>query len=292
MLQTPRGPDVLRTLLNRGALLTAPGVFDGLSARVAEAAGFAALYVSGGAIARSMGYPDLGLVTFTEMQKRLDEIRAVTTVPLIVDADAGYGNALNVMRTVRAYARAGAAALHIEDQVEPKRCGHYDGAQVVSPEAMIEKIAAAVEARGSNGTVLIARTDARAALGLDAAIERAQAYAAAGADAIFVEAPRTEDEIVRIAAEVDAPLLINMFHGGKTPLVPRERLAALGYRIMIVPSDLQRAALRAMQRAAAALHRDGHTQSVAGEMASFTERDEVVGLSELQRLTGLLTTRH
>ena len=170
MLQA--GPTELRALLAQEALLTAPGVYDGLSAKIAEAAGVAALYISGGAIARSMGYPDVGLVTFTEMQKRLDEIRAVTTLPLIVDADTGYGNAINVMRTVRAYARSGAAALHLEDQMEPKRCGHYEGKHVVSSAEMVQKIQAAqaaqaaVEAGGD--LVIIARTDARAVLGLDA----------------------------------------------------------------------------------------------------------------------------
>lgn len=279
-----QGGGALRTLLNGQELLIAPGVYDGLSARIAEAVGFAGLYVSGGAIARSMGYPDLGLVTFTEMQKRVEEIRAVTRLPLIVDADAGYGNALNVMRTVRAYARAGVAALHIEDQAEPKRCGHYDDTRVVSPEEMIHKIRAAVEARGNGELVLIARTDARSVLGLDAAIRRAHAYAAAGADVIFVEAPQTLDEIVRIAEEVDAPLLINMFQGGKTPLVPPARLARLGYRIMLVPSDLQRAAVRAMQRAASTLRRHGHTQALSGDMASFAEREELVGTGVLQDL--------
>ena len=205
MLQTTQGPTEFRALLARDGLLTAPGVYDGLSAKIAEAAGVAVLYISGGAIARSMGYPDIGLVTLTEMQKRLEEIRAVTTLPLIVDADTGYGNALNVIRTVRAYARSGAAALHIEDQVEPKRCGHYEGKQVVGVEEMVRKIQAAVEAGGDGGLVIIARTDARAVLGLDAAIERGNAYAEAGADMIFVEAPQSVEEIERIALEVKAP---------------------------------------------------------------------------------------
>ena len=286
MLQA--GPTELRALLAQEALLTAPGVYDGLSAKIAEAAGVAALYISGGAIARSMGYPDVGLVTFTEMQKRLDEIRAVTTLPLIVDADTGYGNAINVMRTVRAYARSGAAALHLEDQMEPKRCGHYEGKHVVSSAEMVQKIQAAqaaqaaVEAGGD--LVIIARTDARAVLGLDAAIERGNAYAEAGADVIFVEAPQSVEEIERIALEVHAPLLINMFWGGKTPLVPAEQLTALGYRIMIVPSDLQRAAMRAMQRAAAEIRRHGHTEAMAEDMASFAEREEIIGLAEVQAL--------
>ncbi len=282
MRQTPQGPTQLRALLSQEELITAPGVYDGLSARIAEAAGVAVLYVSGGAIARSMGYPDIGLVTFTEMQKRLEEIRAVTTLPLIVDADTGYGNTLNVRRTIRAYARAGAAALHIEDQVEPKRCGHYEGTQVVDQAEMVQKIQAAVEARDHSALVIIARTDARAGLGLDAAIARGNAYAEAGADMIFVEAPHSLAEVERIALEVKAPLIINMFWGGKTPLVPAAQLAALGYRLMIVPSDLQRAAIRAMQRAAAALHTHGHTAAMAADMVSFAEREELIGLAEAQ----------
>ena len=284
MLQSTQGPAQLRVLLNKGGLITAPGVYDGLSARIAEAAEFEALYISGGAIARSMGYPDVGLVTQTEMIKRLEEIRAVTSLPLIVDADTGYGNAINVVRTIRAYERAGAAALHIEDQVEPKRCGHYEGKEIVSAHEMEQKIRAAVEAREQGELVIIARTDARAVIGLEAAIERGNAYAETGADMIFVEAPQSVEEIERIAQEVKAPLLINMFWGGKTPLVPADQLAALGYRLMIVPSDLQRAAIRAMQRAAAVIRQDGHTAAMAEEMVSFVEREEVIGKSDIEAL--------
>ncbi len=284
MLQSTQGPAQLRALLNKGGLITAPGVYDGLSARIAEAAEFEALYISGGAIARSMGYPDVGLVTQTEMIKRLEEIRAVTSLPLIVDADTGYGNAINVVRTIRAYERAGAAALHIEDQVEPKRCGHYEGKEIVSAHEMEQKIRAAVEAREQGELVIIARTDARAVIGLEAAIERGNAYAETGADMIFVEAPQSVEEIERIAQEVKAPLLINMFWGGKTPLVPADQLAALGYRLMIVPSDLQRAAIRAMQRAAAVIRQDGNTAAMAEEMVSFVEREEVIGKSDIEAL--------
>jgi 2-methylisocitrate lyase-like PEP mutase family enzyme len=284
MLQSTQGPSHLRALLSRGGLVIAPGVYDGLSARIAEAAGFESLYVSGGAIARSMGYPDVGLVTQTEMVKRLEEIRAVTSLPLIVDADTGYGNALNVIRTVRAYERAGAAALHLEDQVEPKRCGHYEGKHIVDIHEMRQKIRAASAARDSADLLLIARTDARAVLGLEAAIARGNVYAEAGADVIFVEAPQSVEEIERIARDVHAPLLINMFWGGKTPLVSTARLAELGYRIMIVPSDLQRAAIRAMQRAAAVLYQQGNTASIAEEMVSFSERENIIGLSEIEEL--------
>jgi 2-methylisocitrate lyase-like PEP mutase family enzyme len=218
------------------------------------------------------------------MVKRLEEIRAVTRLPLIVDADTGYGNALNVIRTVRAYERAGAAALHLEDQVEPKRCGHYEGKQIVGVHEMAQKIRAAIAARENPALLLIARTDARAVVGLEEAIARGNAYAEAGADVIFVEAPQSLEEIERIAREVRAPLLINMFWGGKTPLVPPEQLAELGYRIMIVPSDLQRAAIRAMQRAAAVLRQQGSTAAIADEMVSFAEREQVIGLAEIEEL--------
>lgn len=285
MLGKPKGAKELRQLLAGDAIVVAPGVFDGLSAKIAEAAGFPALYVSGGAISRGMGYPDIGLVTFTEMVKRLEEIRAVTTVPLVVDADTGYGNAINVIRTVRAYEQAGAAALHLEDQVAPKRCGHYEGKEVVSRHEMVQKIRAAVDARQDPDFIIIARTDARDVLGLDEAIERAHAYAEAGADMIFVESPASVEEIQRIAREVtEVPLLINMFWGGKTPLVPPAELEAMGYKLMIVPSDLQRAAIRAMQLAAAALREHGNTASMAEEMASFKEREAVIDAAAVKAL--------
>ncbi len=287
MLQSAQGPAQLRELFARDELVVAPGVYDGLSARIVEAAGFEALYVSGGAISRSMGYPDIGLATMTEMVKRLEEIRSVTSCPLIVDADTGYGNPINVMRVVRAYERMGAAALHIEDQVEPKRCGHYEGKEVVSTGEMLQKIRAAVAARENEDLVIIARTDARAVIGLDAAIERAAAYADAGADMIFVEAPQSLAEIERVAGEVHAPLLINMFWGGKTPLVPPDTLSQLGYRLMIVPSDLQRASIKAMQRAAAVLREHGNTAKIQDEMASFTEREATVGLPDIEALQQL-----
>jgi 2-methylisocitrate lyase-like PEP mutase family enzyme len=201
-----------------------------------------------------------------------------------MDADTGYGNAINVIRTVRAYERAGAAALHLEDQVEPKRCGHYEGKQVIEINEMVKKLKAAIAARESGEMLIIARTDARSVLGLEAAIERGNIYAEAGADLIFVEAPQSLEEIERIAREVHAPLLINMFGGGKTPLTPPEILAELGYRIMIMPSDLQRAAIWSMQRAAKALRQHGNTAPIADEIVSFSEREQIVGLSDIQEL--------
>ena len=270
----------LRALLRGESLVVAPGVYDGISARLAHQAGFAAVYATGGGIARSMGYPDLGLLGLTEVVDRLAGIVEHAVVPVIADADTGYGNALNVRRTVREFERAGVAALHLEDQTFPKRCGHLDDKSVVPVAEMVGKLRAARDAAGDADLVLIARTDAIAVEGLDAAIERAHAYAEAGADVLFVEAPTSEAQIAAIARRLPAPKLLNMFEGGKTPLVELDRLRALGYRIVIIPSDLQRAAIRAMQEVLAALKRDGHSRSVAARMASFAEREAIVGTAE------------
>ena len=267
----------LRRLVADGDVVVAPGVYDGLSARLAARAGFPALYATGGGIARSMGYPDLGLLSPREIVDRLANIvEHAGDVPVIADADTGYGNALNVRRAVREFERVGVAAFHLEDQTFPKRCGHYDDKAVVPTPEMVQKLRAAREALADPDLVLIARTDALAVEGLDAAVERAGAYQAAGADVIFVEAPTTEAEIESIARRVTAPKLINMFQGGKTPLVALGRLRELGYRIVIIPSDLQRAAIRAMEDALAAIARDGNSRTIADRLASFTDRESAV----------------
>jgi 2-methylisocitrate lyase-like PEP mutase family enzyme len=279
-----RAATALRQLLKGDDVVVAPGVYDGLSARLARAAGFVAVYATGGGIARSMGYPDLGLLSLSEVLDRLREIVHHAQVPVIADADTGYGNALNVRRTVREFAQTGVAALHLEDQTFPKRCGHLDDKSVVAPAEMVGKVRAARDAASGTDLVLIARTDAIAVEGLDAAIERAHAYAEAGADVVFVEAPTSEAQIETIARRVAAPKLLNMFEGGKTPFVPLARLRALGYRIVIIPSDLQRAAIHAMQDVLAAIRRDGTSRSVAGRMVSFAEREAIVGTAEYLRL--------
>jgi 2-methylisocitrate lyase-like PEP mutase family enzyme len=275
-----RAPAALRELLERDEVVLAPGVYDGLSARLARRAGFAAVYATGGGIARSMGYPDLGLLSFTEVLDRLREIVHHAQVPVIADADTGYGNALNARRAVREFAQVGVAALHLEDQTFPKRCGHLDDKSVVPVAEMVGKVRAARDAAVEAGLVLIARTDAIAVEGLDAAIERARAYAEAGADVVFVEAPTSEAQIEMIARRLPMPKLLNMFEGGKTPFVPLARLGALGYRIVIVPSDVQRAAIHAMQETLAALRRDGSSRGVAERMVSFAEREAIVGTAD------------
>lgn len=229
----------LRNLLDARKLIIAPGVFDGISAQLTKRTGHAAAYLTGAGVAASgFGLPDIGLVTATEMADRAAMIAdALGDIPLIADADTGYGAPINVVRTVRAYDAAGVAAIQLEDQVFPKRCGHLPDKQVVDAAVFEQTLAAALDARSDDNLLVVARTDARAPLGLDAAIERANRYAQVGADVIFIEAPQTSGEIERIAREVHAPLLINLVLGGMTPLESSARLQELGYAIAIHPSN-------------------------------------------------------
>lgn len=272
----------LRQLIEQGETVIAPGVFDGLSAKLVEQAKFKAIYASGGAIARSSGYPDLGLLSFTEVCARLQQIIEVATLPVIADADTGFGNALNVYRTVKEYARLGIAALHLEDQVTPKRCGHLDHKQLVTTKEMEQKIRAALKARdeSQNEIMIIARTDAIAVEGFEAAISRALAYLQAGADVIFVEAPQTLEQIEEIARLIPQPKLINMFYGGKTPLVPVEQLKQMGYNIVIIPSDLQRAAIFAMQQTLSSINTDGDSHAISNNLTTFQERENLIGTKD------------
>jgi 2-methylisocitrate lyase-like PEP mutase family enzyme len=258
----------------------APGVFDGLTARLTERAGFDVIYASGGAISRSCGFPDIGLLSPTEIQQRLEQIAEVTTLPIIADADTGFGNAANARRAIRTYERIGMAALHVEDQTFPKRCGHLDDKTLISTPEMVHKIRAMKDAQLDPDFVLIARTDAIASEGFNAAIERAQAYLNAGADVIFVEAPETVEQIEQIARLIPQTKLINMFYGGKTPLVPKQRLRELGYKFIIIPSDLQRAAIRACQGVLESILRDGDSSSQKENMVSFKDREEIVRARE------------
>jgi 2-methylisocitrate lyase-like PEP mutase family enzyme len=267
-------------MLQAGHTIVAPGVYDGLSALLTEQASFAAVYASGGAIARSTGIPDLGLMSPSEIVARLETIVDAVGVPVIADADTGYGNALNAQRAARAFERAGVAALHLEDQTFPKKCGHYDDKALVPVGEMTQKLKAVRDALSDGDFVVIARTDAIAVEGFDAALARAAAYVEAGADVSFVEAPTTEDEIAEIARKLPGWKLINMFEGGKTPLVPVDRLAALGYSIVIIPSDLQRAAIRAMQRALDLIARDGSTAAMRADMATFGDRERAIGTAD------------
>jgi 2-methylisocitrate lyase-like PEP mutase family enzyme len=264
----------LTQLINKHQIITAPGVFDGLSARLTEQAGFNAIYASGGAIARSTGVPDIGLLTLTEVADRLKQIVDSTSLPVIADADTGFGNEINVKRTVELFSNIGVAALHIEDQVFPKRCGHLDGKSLITSQEMCQKIK--VAKRYANNMLIIARTDAISVSGFEDAIERAIQYIKAGADMIFVEAPETIEQIETIAKLVSGPKLINMFHSGKTPLVSTQELKAMGYQLIIIPSDLQRAAMAGMRKVLDEIRVKGNSGSVADSMLSFSERESVV----------------
>jgi 2-methylisocitrate lyase-like PEP mutase family enzyme len=275
-----RGVATLRELLDRPAPVVAPGAYDALSARLVEQAGFPAVYMTGfGASASLLGRPDVGLLSFGEMVDQARRLVQAVDVPVIADADDGYGNHLNVLRTVREYEAAGVAALHIEDQVAPKRCGHMAGKSVIAAREMVEKVRAAVTARRGD-LLLIARTDARAVHGLDDALERARAYRDAGADVLFVEAPESEREVEAIAtAFPDTPLVFNSVDGGRTPQLPLDRLGELGYSLVLRPVATLFAAAQAVQRV---LH-DGRTG------LGFDEFTDLIGLPELQALEQRLT---
>ena len=273
-------PSALREMLDSDDLLIAPGAFDGLSARLVELAGFSVVYASGGAISRAAGLPDIGLLSLTEVVERMSRIVDATDLPVIGDADTGFGNAINVHRTAREFARIGIAAFHLEDQTFPKRCGHLNDKSVIPTDEMVQKIKAAKDAVGSSGPMVIARTDAIAVEGFDAAIERAIAYDEAGADVVFVEAPERPEHIAAIPRITHKPTLINMFSGGKTPVVVPEKLRELGYRIVIIPSDLQRAAIRAMQRTLDVIMRDGNSSAIEDQLATFTEREQIARTEE------------
>lgn len=266
----------LKQLLQSGTLLTAPGVSDGLSALLAKRAGFPVLYASGGAIARGTGYPDIGLMTMTEVSAVLAHIVSVSGLPVIADADTGFGNALNVRRTVQEFERIGVAGLHLEDQTFPKRCGHLADKALIPLAEMCHKIRVARASVIDPDFVIIARTDAIAVEGFDQAIVRAKAYVQAGADMIFVEAPESIAHIEAIAREVPGLKLINMFHGGKTPMVSTSRLQELGFSLVIIPSDLQRASIKAMQVTLNAIAAYGNSETVADQMVTFKEREEII----------------
>lgn len=244
----------LRELLAGDELVVAPGVYDGVSAALVSKLGFKAAYMTGaGVCASAYGLPDIGLVTMTEMAERARVLAGLLKVPLIADADTGYGSPINVIRTVREYERAGVAAIQLEDQTFPKRCGHLAGKDVIGADQFARSLQAAVEAREDQDTVIVARTDARAPLGLEEAIARANRYASVGAEVIFVEAPRTVEELERIAAEVSAPLLLNIVPGGLTPELDHARLKELGYRIVIYPVTIVTAVVPAAIQALSGL---------------------------------------
>ena len=268
--------------LRNGDYLTAPGVFDLISARIADRMGFPALYMTGyGVVASSFGLPDAGLASYTEMVDRVKTIAAGTLTPLIADGDTGYGDLLNVQRTVRGYEQAGAVAIQLEDQKIPKKCGHTPNRRVIPVDDMVAKIRVAVAARESENFLVIARTDARTQYGLAEAIGRGQAFAKAGADVVFVEAPESVDEMIEICREIDGPLMANMVNGGKTPLLSAEELKDLGYQIVIFPGTALLAAGSAVQSVYQHLKATGSSRGLPTPLYDFEEFSRLMGFEEV-----------
>lgn len=275
---------LLKEMLSDKKLLVAPGAHDALTARVIEKAGFGAVYMTGyGQAASHLGCPDVGLLSLSEMVDRARNIAGCVEIPVIADADTGFGNAVNVMRTVRLYEGAGVAAMQLEDQVAPKRCGHMLGREVVKKEEMVGKIKAAVDAR-SGDMLIIARTDARTVLGIDEALDRGKAYEEAGADIIFIESPENEDEMKRINEVISIPTLANMVEGGRTPLLNNSELESLGFDLVIYPTASTYVTSKAMIDLMENLKATGTTAGMMDQMVTFSQFNELIGLSTINSL--------
>jgi 2-methylisocitrate lyase-like PEP mutase family enzyme len=267
----------LKELLARRTATPMPGAANAMFARVIEDLGFESVYVTGAGIANMyLGVPDIGLTTLTEIADHIAPIADAVAIPMLVDADTGFGNALNMMRTVRVMERAGAAGVQIEDQVFPKKCGHFAGKDVIAIDEMVQKVKAAVDARKDQDFQIVARTDSRAVLGIDAAIERAQLMIEAGADATFVEAPLNERELARIARELKIPQVANIVFGGKTPDLGRDKLSAMGFGAVLYANAALQASIKATQDVLGALQRDGSLVAVGDRLAGFAERQRTV----------------
>ncbi len=279
----PNGPAAFRALLESPDPVLLPGCYDALGARLIEQAGFDVVYMTGfGTSASLLGRPDVGLLGLNEMVDNARRITAATDLPVIADADTGYGNQINVIRTVQAYEQAGVAGIHLEDQMLPKKCGHMEGKVVVPQDEFVGKIRAAVSARRDPNFTIIARTDARAPHGLDEALDRARAARDAGADALFVEALQNDDELQRVASELsDIPLVFNWAEGGKTPPLTIERISELGFAMVVMPISTLLAATRAMQEALAQIKIDGTPVNAVNAMPTFNEFTDTIGLPEV-----------
>jgi 2,3-dimethylmalate lyase len=290
MRMTKRQRADLRARLHAKELLVAPGVFDGISARIADQMGFEALYMTGyGTVASHLGLPDAGIATYSDMVGRVAVIASGTTTPLIADGDTGYGGLLNVQYTVRGYEAAGAVAIQLEDQEFPKKCGHMLGRRVVSVEDMVDKVKVAVASRESNEFLIIARTDARTTLGLDEALRRAEAYATAGADILFVESPESVEEMRTIGRSFDRPLVANMVEGGRTPVLDRKTLEEIGYSIAIYPAFGFLAVGDALRNVYRHLKENGSSVGSNVPLYKFGEFSEMMGfgaVSEFDKTYG------
>ncbi|WP_142846770.1 oxaloacetate decarboxylase [Telmatospirillum sp. J64-1] len=272
----------LRERLAQPGLVVAPGVFDMISAKIADRMGFEALYMTGyGTVASHLGIPDAGLATYSDMVGRAAVICQGTDTPLIADADTGYGGLLNVDHTVRGYEAAGVAAIQLEDQEFPKKCGHTPGRRVIPMAEMVKKIRVASEARSSADFLIVARTDARTSLGLDEAIRRAEAYAEAGADILFVESPESVEEMEKIGRSLDKPLLANMVEGGRTPVLPKEELERIGYRLAIFPGTGFLAAGKALETVYGALKEQGSSDRLLDQLYSFSDFNKLLGFERV-----------
>jgi len=276
---------MLRSLIQGNDIVVAPGAADALVAKIIERTGFKALYLTGAGVSyTTLGLSDVGLINMKEMVVKAEQICSAVAIPVIADGDNGYGNALNVRRTIHEYERAGVAAIQLEDQVFPKKCGHLAGKQLIPKNEMVNKIKAALDARNDDDFLIIARTDAKAVDGLDAALDRAIAYQNAGADIIFVEAPESIEEMRLINQKIDSPTMANMVEGGRTPLLSTDELKSLGYKLVIFPNAALRVAAKALLELMAHIKNEGTTKNYLQNMLLFEEFNNLIGLKELQEI--------
>ena len=276
---------VLRKLLAPGAGVVIPGAPNALGARIIQEAGFPVVYMTGAGVANSyLGWPDMGLISVSEMAAHVAAFREAVSIPIVADGDTGFGNALNLVRTVKLYERAGASAIQLEDQEFPKRCGHFEGKSVVSKAEMVNKIKAAVDARNDGGFMILARTDARAVEGMDKALDRMRAYQEAGADLLFVEAPQSKGEMARICRDVPGSHIVNIVFGGKTPMLPREELAAMGFAGILYANAAMQSAMLAMKQTMAHLRKAGSLAGAEAQVLSFADRQKFVNFDHWNAL--------
>ncbi len=275
----------LKNQISQDGIIKAPGVYDSLTALIAEKVGFNALYLTGAGVSyTTLGAPDLGFITASEMVSKASYICETVNIPVIADGDTGYGNALNVRRTIKDYEKAGVAAIQLEDQQFPKKCGHMSDKRIIPAQEMEGKIKAAVDARTDENFQIIARTDARETDSLEEAIERAHGYADAGADIIFIEAPRTQAEMIQIAESLNSPLVANMVEGGKTPLLPAEILMDIGFKLVIYPNSVTRMVAKSAEKVYSEIKHKGTTNELQDEMFQFNELNQILNIDYYKKL--------